>query len=345
MDAERIEKRHKRIALGDAIPLPAPFTLRIDPSGACNFKCVFCPCNRSDYKAKERHRIMSWEVFQHALDGMKEWAAIDAAERPGQEHSLKVVDFHGFGEPLLNPLLPDMIRAVKEAKVCREIRLVTNGSLLTPELSQKLIDAGLDLCRVSIEALDYEDYSCLTGVDISPDRIIQNMSDYFQLSRNRGCRLSAKIVSIALKSKEDAERFHRIYDPITDYSFIEEIGEIWPGFSIGTANDGRHIHGGDKAFSPDAESRDRRICTSPFTEMQIHADGMVSPCCSDWSRELAYGSIMEESLNTLWHGKRLKAQLLKHLDRSAYCRLACRECFVSLPDSIDDAVDGIRIRL
>ena len=340
---DRIEIRHKRIELGEMIPLPAPFTLRIDPCGACNFKCVFCPCNQSDYKAGERHRKMSWEVFLCALDGMKEWASRDALERPGQELSLKVVDFHGFGEPLLNPLLPKMIRAVKDAGVCREVRLVTNGFLLTKDLSAKLIDSGLDLCRVSVYALEQDDYKRICGVDVNPARIVENISTYYDMSRNSGCRISAKIVSNALRSQEDVKHFHQIYDLITDYSFIEEIGEIWPDFEIGVGIDGQHIHGVEKAFCPyiTKATKDRKICVFPFTEMQIHADGMVSPCGSDWTKHLAYGSIMEKSLDSLWKGERLKEQWRKHLDGSAYSDFVCRNCFVLSLDDISPFVDKI----
>ena len=342
MKQDRIETRHKRVNLADAIPLPAPFTVRVDPCGACNFKCVFCPCNQTDYLAKERHQRMSWDTFQNVLNSMKEWAEIDAKERPGQELSLKVVDFHGFGEPLLNPLLPEMIRAVKEAKVCREVRLVTNGSLLVPELSRKLIDAGLDLCRVSIYALDAEDYRKLCGVKIDTGRIIDNIASFHSLSEGSGSRISAKIVSTALQTEAEVQRFHQTYDPITDFAFVEEIGEIWPNYDIKDSNSSSHVAGDAKAFD---SVENRCICAMAFTDMQIHSDGTVSPCSVDWARELSSGNVNEQSLNRLWHGEKLRELWLKLLDRSAYTDCICKDCFAATADRIDAEAQRIAERI
>lgn len=50
--------------LYNMIPLQTPYMLYIDPCGACNLKCSFCPCNTESYKAKERHKIMDMNLFK-----------------------------------------------------------------------------------------------------------------------------------------------------------------------------------------------------------------------------------------------------------------------------------------
>lgn len=40
---------NKRTPLETVVPLEAPYILYIDPCGACNFKCSFCPCNNSGF--------------------------------------------------------------------------------------------------------------------------------------------------------------------------------------------------------------------------------------------------------------------------------------------------------
>lgn len=91
--------RPKRRNLAGIIPLDTPFTVNIDPCGACNFKCGFCPCNMADFRNKDRHEMMSMDLFQKIVD--------DLAAFPKK---IRVVNLYCFGEPLLNKNLPEMVR-------------------------------------------------------------------------------------------------------------------------------------------------------------------------------------------------------------------------------------------
>lgn len=338
---ERIETRHARTKLEDVIPRATPFAVFIDPCGACNFKCCFCPCNNSQYRVKERHQAMSWDIFQRALQGLKTWAQRDR-EAGNDETSLKVVNLYGFGEPLMNPRIANMVCALKESQVCREIRLFTNGALLTEELGQQLIDAGLDILRVSVEALDSDGYRELCGVDIQFDQIVENVAAYYRRSRGTSSQVTAKIVSATLKGPEDLDRFNAIFEPISDYYFVEDLGNNWPEFDEMKMPDQEHVQGHKLHF---ARNEARRICTLPFTDMMVHSDGTVSACCVDWKAGTAYGNLAEQSLDGIWRGQRLRAFQLMHLDRSAYQDTICRDCCKMAMDDIDEYAEKIAERL
>jgi MoaA/NifB/PqqE/SkfB family radical SAM enzyme len=65
--------------------------------------------------------------------------------------------FGGYGEPLAHPAIPDM---VTKAKSCgARVELITNGTLLTPELSRQLIAARLDRLWVSLDGARPESYA------------------------------------------------------------------------------------------------------------------------------------------------------------------------------------------
>ena len=338
---ERIETRHARTRLEDVIPRPTPFAIFIDPCGACNFKCCFCPCNHSRYRMKERHQTMSWDTFQRVLQGLKVWAQRDY-DAEDEQTSLKVVNLYGFGEPLLNPRVADMVRELKGNHVCREIRLFTNGALLTEALSQQLIDAGLDILRVSVEALDSEGYKELCGVDIPFDQIVENVAAYYRRSRGTSSQVTAKIVSATLKGSEDVERFTSIFAPISDFYFVEEIGNNWPEFEEMKMPDKEHMQGHKLHFARDER---RRICTLPFTDMMVHSDGTVSACCVDWKAGTAYGNLADQTLDEIWSGQKLREFQLMHLDRSAYQNTICRDCCKMAMDDIDDYAEEITKRL
>ena len=66
--------------------------------------------------------------------------------------------FTGLGEPLANPKIPDMIRRLAEAHVTDRIEIVTNASLLTHEMTDRLLEAGLTYLRISLQGLSAEKY-------------------------------------------------------------------------------------------------------------------------------------------------------------------------------------------
>jgi MoaA/NifB/PqqE/SkfB family radical SAM enzyme len=67
------------------------------------------------------------------------------------------VFFGGFGEPLSHPRIVEMIRQVK-ALGCRA-ELITNSIYLSPDLTQALVEAQLDLLWVSIDGARPHSYA------------------------------------------------------------------------------------------------------------------------------------------------------------------------------------------
>lgn len=170
----RQEVRNKRIKLAEVVPLSQPYVIMIDPCGRCNFKCVFCPCNNNKSNLSERHKMMSIDVFDRVVS--------DIAEFP---HKIKAIDVYGYGEPLLNPDLPEMIKHLYKAEVCEKIRIVTNGSLLTRQMSEELVESGLDYAKISIEGLSDGKYRDICGVDIDFNELVENIRYFYKISRGK----------------------------------------------------------------------------------------------------------------------------------------------------------------
>lgn len=327
---ERIETQNPRQNLGEVLPLNAPFTIYLDPCGVCNFQCAFCPCNNSDEQKKERHTMMEWSLFEKIVRDLKRFNG-----------AIKVINLYCFGEPLLNPRIVDMVAAIKENHLCREVRITTNGSLLTSELSQKLIEAGVDLVRVSVEALNDEDYRSICKSPVSFQIIRQNIADFYRLSRSSNSRISAKIVNASLKSEKDVQLFYELFENITDFHFVEEVESYWPEFHmVNISTDGAKAI--KKCYHADDN---RRICTFPFVDMVIHSNGKVVLCPVDWKAETKYGNATQDSVYDLWACSALKMMQLKHLDRSAYNNTVCKYCDMKPIDNIDDKAEIIRKRI
>jgi MoaA/NifB/PqqE/SkfB family radical SAM enzyme len=66
--------------------------------------------------------------------------------------SVKRIFFGGIGEPLFHPDIIYMIKRAKETG--RNVELITNGTLLDGFMSDKIIEAGLDMIWVSLDSVE-----------------------------------------------------------------------------------------------------------------------------------------------------------------------------------------------
>lgn len=321
---EKQEIKHKRMRLEDIVPRTAPFVIFLDPCGACNFKCNFCPCNISDFQAAERHKMMEWPLFEKIVEDLKAFHG-----------EVKVINLYGYGEPLLNPRIADMVKKLKVNDCCREVRITTNASLLDAEKSRALIDAGVDLIRVSVEALSTQGYRELCGIDMDFQQILNNIEQFYDISRGTGSKIAAKIVSATMKTAEDQKHFYDLFSSITDYHFIEEIDFYWSGFDEMKLPES---HYAVKSMCYQV-CEEKQICTFPFTDMCIHSNGVVGACCVDWKFATQYGDVKKEHLVDIWNGKKHLEFQCAHLEKKlgSYNRF-CANCVRKSYDKINDPV-------
>lgn len=321
--------QNERHALEDVVPLDTPYIVYIDPSGACNLNCSFCPCNMSAYRKEERHKIMDMNLFTKIVDDLKEFPS-----------KIKVVYLFAFGEPLLNKKLCEMIRTLKKANICEEIRLYTNGILLNKERNRELVDSGIDLIRISLNGLNAGDYKEICGCNLDYDSFYENIKDLYAVSRGKA-KLAVRASNAFMRETEHTEKFFELYSPIADYVFIEDIiGGVWAQFEEIKLPQNVIVQN-----NWDYQKRNHDICTYTFTTMTIHSNGLVSPCCTDWKFGAMYGDVREESLVELWNSAKLRKMQLSHLRREKGIYAICDDCSFRTVDGIDDVADLIIERL
>ncbi len=113
----------------------------IEPTNQCNLTCRTCIRNSWD----ETPGQMSTSTFNCIIKGLKSFT------------SVSTVLFGGFGEPLSHPHITDMVAQTKSTGI--SVELITNGTLLTEDLSRNLAEAGLDVLWVSLDGADPASYA------------------------------------------------------------------------------------------------------------------------------------------------------------------------------------------
>lgn len=303
-----------RVDLASHIPLPAPFIIQLEASGFCNLNCSFCPVNDEKAGKYFEKKMMTVELFDKFIYQCKCFP-----------HKIKVLRLIGNGEPTLNKNLASFVEKAKKAETFERIEITTNGTLLTKDLSLKLISAGLDTLKVSLEAIDEDTFFDIAKVKINIDSLFENIKFFYD---NRcDCKLYIKTTNIALND-DKIDVFLNKWGEICDYIFIENISDIWPEFS-GSSNLKRYNDTKEHIVNP--------ICIQPFELLSVTADGDVMPCCADWKRKLLLGNINKNPLIDIWNGEELRNMRINLLKKNNID--PCIQCgfpAVSQRDYIDD---------
>lgn len=133
--------------------------LYIEPTNRCNLSCRTCIRNIWD----EPQGMMSEDVFSKVVEGLRRFS-------PAPN-----IFFGGMGEPLFHPNIVEMVRQAKS--LGSKVELITNGTLLTKELSLSLINAGLDLLWVSIDGATPESYADVR-LGATFDQVLENIQHF-----------------------------------------------------------------------------------------------------------------------------------------------------------------------
>ncbi len=120
-----------------------PKKVYIEPTSRCNLNCSIC----------FRH---GW--FDEKLGEMDMTTFEKVACEIGEIPTVREVFFGGMGEPLFNKSIVDMVALLPKAL---KVSLLTNGTMLSKELSERLIEAGLSELWISMDGFDKESYESI----------------------------------------------------------------------------------------------------------------------------------------------------------------------------------------
>lgn len=279
--------RSDRKPLHELLPLDQPLRVLIDPSDVCNFRCNFCFQSQQDFKGS----VMSLDTFRIIVEQIKEF------ERP-----INVVHLYGLGEPLVNKNIAIFVKELKENKVAKEVAITSNGSLLTHELSEKLVMAGLDRLSISLNGITDEHFKKNVNANVDFKKLYEEIN-YFYKIRNK-THLHVKINGECF-TEEEKDKFVKMFVDCTDSINIDHVVNVWSGIQL-TDDNTQKMYDND-LIQLNYENKNRKsVCPNMFYEILIHPNGNVSPCCVDYEyKKQNLGNIFYNSVKTLWNSKNL----------------------------------------
>jgi radical SAM protein with 4Fe4S-binding SPASM domain len=237
-----------------------PVSLEIEASYYCNLKCPFCPRETNSGEREIGH--MSLDLWRRILNEAK-------------EKGLKAILMDHEGESLMNPRFFQMLEEARESGVI-DIWLHTNANLLSPEISERLIDGGITKINFSIDATTEETYNKLrVGGDFK--KVIKNIKDFLKIKLEKKAYYLRSRVSFVSQpeNKHEKEDFFEFWksqkgiNVITFQSLIDSAGFESIDEDYGSSEQELEVK------YADAEPF---YCTQPWDGNVIDIEGNVIPC-------------------------------------------------------------------
>jgi MoaA/NifB/PqqE/SkfB family radical SAM enzyme len=155
--------RFKQMAQA-AVTHKLPELVAVELTNECNLRCAKCPT----YEAKRAKGLMSKDLYLKIIRDI---------ERAGDPVSLGL---SGAGESLLHPDLVEFIEVARRVKNIYQVGFATNGLNLVPELSQGLLDAGIQRLKASLDFTDRDSYRKINKVD-GYEQVVRNFQEFCKL--------------------------------------------------------------------------------------------------------------------------------------------------------------------
>lgn len=247
-----------------------PSHLDIETASACQMRCPMCYTTYMDESLKG---VMKYELYTKLVD---EAALLGV-------YSIKL---SWRGEPLLNKNIVQMVKYAK-SKGIREVAFLSNAELLTKEMAEALVDAGLDWLSISADGTG-EIYNEIRRPAIF-EETLERVAYMKQYRDSKGLtRPLLRVQSIMSAVENNPEEFKKAWANVVDRMNI-------------IADETRDFNEKDLQF-------DRYfVCSKPWQRMTIAYDGRAHQCISDYSAKKIIGDSNETSLYDIWHGSKNEA--------------------------------------
>ena len=276
--------------------LAFPRNLFIEPTNDCNQVCTGCPRDKSDREVGFIH----FDLFKRLIDECREY------------RQKLLFQLHKDGEPLMYPRIGEMLHYIKQARPGFKIFLSTNGALLREETARVIIEAGVDILRVSHSGDNAATYFKIHG---RPDFEIvrENVLRFLELKKK-------------MKAKKPHVRMQIIRTAVTE-SDIESYQKTWGQYDVEVTVKSFMTWGGSKRDATVDWKRDgRHPCIDLWTMPAVNWDGKVSICSLDWNQKAIIGDLHHETMAEIWHGERLRHYRELHLQNKYAKAGICGAC-------------------
>lgn len=336
------EERALRLRAWPKGSKPGPSKLMYFPTNACNMSCSICWQRRGVHDYAELSPDRQRDLIAEALDlGVREFV------------------FGGGGEPLLRwrrlaPLF-EAIRAQRGYGM-----LFTNGTLISSEVAAALVDMEWNKVLVSLDGLESVNDTIrgkgsfdrivrgldslleergdrelpVIGIGCAMTRHgVPQIPELVRFLIDRGCdQLNLIRLVVYLEEQrpfaipqEEIGKLQEVlksaFEIATQGGIVTNLGDYLDRELVTEIESFESVLLGDRTHAGATEPFWDALCFEPFSNMVVHANGAVGPCCMSGDQPAA--SVAVRSLADVWYGEEFTALRDGIINRcpESYCHI------------------------
>jgi MoaA/NifB/PqqE/SkfB family radical SAM enzyme len=263
---------------GGRLAAEFPSQILMDITEVCNLACTHCP-----HPAFAKSEHYSGRYLDPALNEKM----IEEVRQHGQGRT-QYIRYASNGEPLVHPDGYDMIQAAVDHSGVY-VTLTTNGKIMNEKRTQRLLESGVHLIDISIDAFKPETYARI--------RVKGNL----EVTRGNVLRLLAWV----RESKSKTKVVVSFVEQAQNASEVQDFESYWKDQGVDFVII-RRLHSCSGAVVELADMRrhaqkqlQRRPCLYPWERIVVNARGDLAFCPSDW----VHGSFVADYANTSIHAE------------------------------------------
>jgi MoaA/NifB/PqqE/SkfB family radical SAM enzyme len=290
---------------GGRLTADFPSQILMDITEVCNLACVHCP---HPIFAKSEHYAGRY------LDPSLNDKMIDEVRRHGQGKT-QYIRYASNGEPLVHPQGYDMIQAAVDYSGVY-VTLTTNGKIMNEKRTQRLLESGVHLIDISIDAFSSDTYAKIRvngNLEVTRENVLRLI---------RWVKESEAKTKVVVSFVEQSQNAHEVAD------FVNYWNDQGADYVVI-----RRLHSCSGAVEELATQRrselsstTRRPCLYPWERVVINARGDLAFCPSDWVHGSYVANYWDTTINAEWQGAFYRALRRAHITNDYSEHAFCGNC-------------------
>jgi radical SAM protein with 4Fe4S-binding SPASM domain len=270
-----------------------PVYLQIEPTSACNLRCKMCWQSNPTFSKSGQIGNMEMSLFKKIVDD-----AVNCG--------VEAVTIVSRGESLLHPDLPEMLNYIKDKFI--DLKINTNATLLTEELSRVLLRSNFSIIVFSIDAAEKNLYESIR-VRGKWEDVHQNVKQFDIIRKNEfeESQTLTRVSGVSVVPEQDWNVISTFWE-----DYVDEVGyvEMIPmSDTYGNPKDGIV-----------------KTCEYIWQVLHIYQDGRINPCDLDYEGKLFIANMRTSDIQSAWDSKKMKKLRQVHLSGGRQEINPCDRC-------------------
>lgn len=284
-----------------------PVVYNIETTNACNMRCRMCPRTTMmtrpiETMEKELFSRIIDQIKPHSEEDWKEWEEFVREryeifpDEMSENHFFlyvipKVIQLHGYGDPLLDMNIADEVKILKEKGFYSYFSC--NPANIDIDRTMTIFENGLDYIKYSIESVDDQEHKQIRGSASNFSESYQKILQLLELKAKKNYKTNIVITMLDLGRPNQQEEWQKLKDKFKDsdvYIYFKSEDQQWYR---------KNYHGTNSIHWSEP-------CKHPWMSMTIKSNGEAAMCMEDFNNEIILGDAKKEMLSEIWEGERYK---------------------------------------